>query len=94
VPGSYQVGRQRLVPTSNFLIPRHPNFFYGYCFSFGNFGHKVVNCRNLRNNINIGMRFNKPQMTMVQNYFNNSFSPLLNVLECYICNKFGHKESE
>jgi hypothetical protein len=45
VPESYQVGRQRTIPTSKFFIPRHPNFFYGYCFSCGNFGHKVVSCR-------------------------------------------------
>ena len=26
---SYQVGRQRPIPTSKFFIPRHPNFFFG-----------------------------------------------------------------
>ena len=28
-PKSYQVGRQRPIPSSNLFIPRHPNFFYG-----------------------------------------------------------------
>jgi hypothetical protein len=90
VPESYQAGRQRMIPTSKFFIPRHPNFFYGYYLSCGNFGHKVVSCRTFRHNRNIGMRFNKPQMDMYQ----NSLSPLLNGFECYICNNFGHKENE
>jgi hypothetical protein len=93
-PEFYQVRRQREIPSSKFFIPRHPNFFYGFFFSCGNLGHKVVICNTFIYNINIGMRFNKPQMDMVQNYFNNSFSPLLNELECHICNNFGHKASE
>lgn len=88
VPESYQAGRQRTIPTNKFFIPRHPNFFYGYFFSFGNFGHKAVSCRKL--NRNVRMRFNKPRMTMYQ----NAFSPLLNDLECHVCNNFGHKASE
>jgi hypothetical protein len=32
VSESYQVGRQRPIPTSKFFIPRHPNFFHGYFF--------------------------------------------------------------
>jgi hypothetical protein len=62
MPESYQTNRQRLIPSSKFLIPRNPNFFYGYFFSCDNFGHKAMNCRTFRYNINIGMRFNKPQM--------------------------------
>jgi hypothetical protein len=91
---SYQTNRQRLIPSSKFLIPRNPNFFYEYFFSCDNFGHKAMNCRTFRYNRNIGMRFNKPQMPMVQNSFNNSFSPLLNELKCHICNNFGHKASK
>jgi hypothetical protein len=45
-----KLDRQRTIPTSKFFIPRHPNFFYGYCFSCGNFGHKVVSCRTFRHN--------------------------------------------
>jgi hypothetical protein len=86
----YQVGRQRSIPTSKFFIPRHPNFFYGYCFSCGNFGHKVVSCILFRYNRNVRTRLNKSQKAMVQ----NSFSPLLNDIECHICNNFGHKASE
>jgi hypothetical protein len=91
---SYQFGKQRPIPSSNFFIPRHPKFFYGYCFSCGNFGHKAASCRTFRYNKNVGMRFNKPQMTMVQNYFNKAFSPLLNEIKCHIGNNFGHKSSE
>jgi hypothetical protein len=61
VPESYQVGRQILIPTSKFFIPRHPNSFYGYCFSWENFGHKFVSCIVFRYNRSIGKRFNKPQ---------------------------------
>jgi hypothetical protein len=59
VPKSYQVGRQRPIPTSKFL-QRNPKFFYGYFFSCGNFGHKVVSCRTFRHNMNIRIGFNKP----------------------------------
>jgi hypothetical protein len=91
-PKFYQVRRQREIPSSKFFIPRHPKFFYGFVFSCGNLGHKVVICNTFIYNINIGMRFNKPQMDMVQNYFNNSFSPLLNELECHICNNFDTRQ--
>jgi hypothetical protein len=91
---SYQFGKQSPTPSSKLFIPRHPNFFYGYCFYCGNFGHKVVSCRTFRYNRNVGMILNKPKIAMVQNYFNNSFSPLLNELEFHICNNFGHKASE
>jgi hypothetical protein len=60
VSESYQVDRQRMIPTSKFFIPRHPIFFYGYCFSCGKFGHKDVSCRTFKHNINVGIRFNKP----------------------------------
>jgi hypothetical protein len=40
------------------------------------------------------MRFNKPQVAMFQNSFNNVFSPLLNDLKCHISNNFGHKASD
>jgi hypothetical protein len=81
---SYRVDKKRPIPTIKFFIPRHPIFFYGYSFSCDKFGHKVVSCRDFRHNKNLGMRFNKPQMYMVLNYFNNSFSPLLNELDCHI----------
>jgi hypothetical protein len=87
---SYQDDKQIMIPTSKFFIPRHPIFFYGYSFSCGNFGHKVVSCRTFRHNINVGMRFNKPQMAMYQ----NAFYPLLNDLKFHIWNNFGHKVSE
>jgi hypothetical protein len=86
----YQVGRQRSIPTSKFFIPRHPNFFYGYCFSCGDFGRRVVSCKIFRYYKNVRTRSDKSQKDMVQNYF----SPLLNDIECHICNNFGHKESE
>jgi hypothetical protein len=47
-----------------------------------------MSCRTFRYNINIIMRFNTPQMDMVQNPFNNSFSPLLNEIDFPICNTF------
>jgi hypothetical protein len=31
VTKSYQTDRQRMIPTSKFINPRNPNFFYGYC---------------------------------------------------------------
>jgi hypothetical protein len=91
---SYQFGEQRPITTSKFFIPRHLNFFYGYCFSCEKFGHKAVSCRIFRHKRNVRTRFNKSQKTKVQNSFNNAFSPLLNDLECHICNNFGHKASE
>jgi hypothetical protein len=51
---NHQLGRNRLQP-----FFRYKGFFYGYCFFYSNFGHKVVNCslrsrylksRYLRNN--------------------------------------------
>jgi hypothetical protein len=60
VPESYQADKQRTIPTSNFFIPRHLNFFYGYFFSCGNFGNKVVSYMTFRHNINVEMRFIKP----------------------------------
>jgi len=84
VPEYYQVGKQSLIPTSKFFIPRNPNFFYGYCFSCGNFGHRAISSRFIRYNKSIGNRFKKPQKAMVQSSSNNSFSPLLNDHECHI----------
>ena len=68
----------------SFFIPRNPNFFYGYCFSCGNFGHRAISSRFIRYNKSIGNRFKKPQKAMVQNSSNNSFSPLLNDHEFHI----------
>jgi hypothetical protein len=41
--GNHQHGRNRPAQRRK-PFSRYKDFFYGYCFYYSNFGHKVVNC--------------------------------------------------
>ena len=38
-------GFRRTTPQRRSFTSRYQSFFYGYCFTCNNFGHKVVDCR-------------------------------------------------
>ena len=72
---------------------RYEYSFLGYCYSYNNFGRKVVHCKAYRRhnpkNVQRSQKFN----TDKRNY--NSFSPLQDYnMECLKCNNYGHEASE
>jgi hypothetical protein len=42
---------KRTTPQRRSFTPRYANFFYGHCFYCTNFGHKVVDCRDYKINV-------------------------------------------
>jgi hypothetical protein len=83
-------------PQRRSLTPRYQNFFLGHCYTCGNFGHKVINCRiNERNNYASYMngensRYGNVRRPINRNY--NPFDPLMDQnFVCYKCNNLGHK---
>jgi hypothetical protein len=42
---------RRTIPQRRSFTPRHENLFYGHCFYCTNFGHKVVDCRDFKRNV-------------------------------------------
>jgi hypothetical protein len=40
---------RRTTPQIRPFTPRHANLFYGHCFYYTNFGHKVADCRDYKN---------------------------------------------
>jgi hypothetical protein len=42
---------RRTTPQKRSFTPRYANFFYGHCFYCTNFGHKVVDCRYYKINV-------------------------------------------
>ena len=44
IPKEGPTERQDLRRTTPSFVPRYGHFFYGYCFTCGRFGHKIVNC--------------------------------------------------
>jgi hypothetical protein len=83
-------------PQRRSLTPRYQNFFLGHCYTYGNFGHKAINCRiNERNNYASYMngensRYGNVCRLVNRNY--NPFDPLMdeNIVR-YKCNNLGHK---
>jgi hypothetical protein len=41
----------RTTPQRRSFTPRYANLFYGHCFYCTNFGHKVVDCRDYKRNV-------------------------------------------
>jgi hypothetical protein len=42
---------RRMTSQRRSFTPRYQNLFYGHCFTFNNFGHKVVDCRSYGRNV-------------------------------------------
>jgi chromosome segregation ATPase len=42
---------RRTTPQRRSFTPRYENLFYGHCFYFTNFGHKVADCRDYKRNV-------------------------------------------
>jgi hypothetical protein len=42
---------RRTMPQRRSFTPRYANLFYGHCFYYTNFGHKVVGCRDCKRNV-------------------------------------------
>jgi hypothetical protein len=42
---------RRTTPQRRSFTPRYENLFYGHCFYCTNFGHKVVDCRDYKRNV-------------------------------------------
>jgi hypothetical protein len=42
---------RRTTPKRRSFTPRYANLFYGHCFYFTNFGHKVADCRDYKRNV-------------------------------------------
>jgi hypothetical protein len=42
---------RRNSPQRRSFTPRYENLFYGHCFYYTNFGHKVVDCRDYKRNV-------------------------------------------
>jgi hypothetical protein len=41
---------RRTTPQKRSFTPRYANLFYGYCFYYTNFGHKVADCKDYKRN--------------------------------------------
>ena len=81
-------------PTHEISSLKYSYLFYGHCYRFNIFGHKVFYCRRITVE---NSRYNKYQNFRSQNSslrVRNPFSPLINDVECFKCNNFGHKVSE
>ena len=85
IPKGELVERQYIRRTSPSFVPGYGHFFYGYCFTCGKSGHKVVNFFQRRN---FETRNNPASLRWPQ--YNNRFSPLRSEIEYYKCNNFGH----
>jgi len=68
---------------------------YGYYYCCNNFGHKAINFRAYVRRIDLGnFKMRKNGFTNIKTNVNldkNAFSPLLYIIECFYCHKFGHK---
>eukprot|EP00253_Pinus_taeda_P026536 PITA_26536 len=71
----------------------HRNFFNAQCFSCHNFGHKAAQCVPYKTIMTREAR-NQRSVTGIMKRTYNNFFVLENEIECSICNKFGHEDSE
>jgi hypothetical protein len=84
----------KVTPFRRSSTPRYQTIFFGLCYACNNFGHKVVNCRANRRNINNFESHTqngyprRPIETQRRSY--NRFESLSTEVECYKCNNFGH----
>ena len=69
------------------------NYFNGQCLSCHNFGNKAAQCVAYKT-IMTREAQNQRNVTGIKKSSYNNFSLLENEIECSICNKFGHEESE
>jgi hypothetical protein len=42
---------RRTTPERRSFTPRYANLFYGHCFYYTNFGHKIADCRDYKGNV-------------------------------------------
>ena len=83
-----------LTPFIRSSTPRYQNIFLGLCYACNNFGHKVVNCRANKRNINNFESHTqngyprRPIETYRRSY--KKFESLSVQVEFYKCNNFGH----
>eukprot|EP00253_Pinus_taeda_P011740 PITA_11740 len=79
----------------NHLAGRFDNrrSFNGQCFSCHNFGHKAAQCVAYKTIITREAQKQRSMNGITKRTYKN-FSALENEVECSICNKFGHEDSE
>ena len=71
------------------LSSKYQHIFHGYCYSWGKFGHKAVECRTYPRNEYNSKRSVKYEPSRAQRNINR-FEHLRNNIECYKCRNFRH----
>ena len=70
---------------------RYGNYFYGYCFSCHEFGHRALECL-IHGKINSG-KFNH-SMKCRRYKYNEHIGNHCHIIICYMCNGIDHKSQE
>jgi hypothetical protein len=89
--GSYKSQKQETYQKTDFSCQNRTKYgttFNGYCFSCNNFGHKALECKNLKKK-NSG-RSNNSMRCWRCNYVGHTVK-FCHTMRCYNCDRFGHK---